>query len=158
MTTRLINTLFFVLNVDFRTLRLEMKITLSLLLAFQLLASSMSTTGGLRVLFEVGAFLQHFVHHTGGHHETVGLKAFVDLHYSNDHHHNEDHGEHEGLPFHHHHQSDQTPNTPLLFPAPTVDLLIATARVDFTFNPLVCSERQWHSSAHLADIWEPPRS
>ncbi len=136
-----------------------MKATLSLLLVFQLLASSTSSTGGLRVLYEMGAFVHHFVHHVEGHHEAIGLAAFVELHYSDHHHHEEDHGEHEDLPFQHHHQSDHTPSAPAVFAVPAAaDMLAFTPRVAPTVNPLICVERQWHCSAHLGAIWEPPRA
>lgn len=117
----------------------------------------MSSNGGLRVVFELGAFLHHFVDHMGGHHEAIGLADFVDLHYSDPQHHEEDHGEHEDLPFQHHH-SDHAPSAQPVFSIPADQRMLAMNRVlEKAFNSLICVERQWLSSAHLGDIWEPPR-
>jgi hypothetical protein len=145
-------------SFNFTILHLEMKTTLSLFLIFQLLASSLSSTGGLRVIFEVGSFIHHFAHHVDGEHRVASLADFVDLHYSDHQHHEENHGEHENLPFHHHHHSDQTPTPQLLISFPAAAQLMVSARVESTFNPLICVDRQWHSSAHLDDIWEPPKA
>jgi hypothetical protein len=134
-----------------------MKKYLLIFLAFQILATSSPSNQGVQTLFKIGSFFHHFAQHLISHQEKIGIVDFVKLHYSGHKHHEEDHDAHENLPFHHHHdQQNLAPQTPCLLPPHHA--VVAFPKLEIISNPLISQSQQWLASAHLRDIWQPPKA
>ena len=134
-----------------------MKKYLPLFLAFQILATSSPNNTGIHTLLEIGAFFHHFVHHIACDQENIGIVDFVKLHYSDHEHHEADHGEHENLPFQHHHdQQNIAPQAPCLLPHHYA--IVTFPKSGIVSNPLIFRSQQPHSSLFSGDIWQPPKA
>ena len=131
---------------------------LSILLSFFILTANSPSGQGPQTIFKICAFIHHFGHHLAVHNEDISILDFIILHYSEHSHHEEDHGEHENLPFQHHHHNDQqtfTQQTPCLLPAPSE--IVAIPNLDIIPSQLNSTVQQWPCTAYFCSIWQPPR-
>lgn len=134
-----------------------MKKGICLLLAVQIVAASAPTGQGVHTLFKIGALAHHFVHHLVCQHEHIGVVDFLTLHYLDPVHHEADHGEHQHLPFQHHHHEQQNLDAPIfLLPQPPATFEVRHA--GYFENPPIVHTPQWRSSCHSSDIWQPPKT
>jgi hypothetical protein len=136
-----------------------MKKCFAVFLAFLILTSSSLSLQGLQVVVKASAFFHHFIHHLTCEEERVGVLDFVKMHYSDLDLHEADHpAEHEKLPFHNDRNSPQNiaQQTPFLLIEP--NLVASLPKLDFVSALLNARPRQWLSSLHSGDIWQPPKA
>jgi hypothetical protein len=136
-----------------------MKQCFHIFLALLIATTSAPSGQGVAFAFKMTAFVHHFMHHLLCHGEEIGIKDFVELHYSYDEHHEEDHQEHENLPFsHHHHQDQPAPAQHVLYLLPQMQAMLASLNAEIAANSLKIQEQQWYSSLFSSDIWQPPKA
>jgi hypothetical protein len=133
----------------------QMKQCVHILLSLLIATTSATSGQGVASALKFGAFAHHFMHLVLCHGQEMGLKDYVELHYSHGEHQEQDQQEHENLPFQHHTHHETLLSPLLLFFSEFTIQLSATF---LPFQKQAFSYKDYCLSHQFSDIWKPPKS